>query len=695
VLLVATVRTGELYDDDTEELMAELLHGPTAVWLTPAPLTPGGVARLVRQRLGDGAERAFLAACHRTTSGNPLLLRQLLRALESDGVPPGADRVDTVTELGSRAVSSLALVRLAQLPPASAAAAHAIAVLGDGAALPAVAELLGRTEDETADAIAPLVRAEVVADRYPLGFVHPLVADAVYRDLPAGERQLRHERAARVLADARATPEQVAAHLLLVPQRGTPWVVETLRSAATTAVARGAADAARTYLSRALLEPPSAAERPGVLLELGMAEATTDGPGAVRHLREAYETDDDPARRAVTARILAGTLVFTGVTGEATAFARRAAAVLPDALADERQALVALERISAYLHGLDPRAWRVGLVPPVTGTGPGARMLAATLAWEAFMHHLDRAEAVRLARFALDGGVLLGIGAGPLWAIAGLVLHLADENADPVWEEGLAYAHKRGLVFTSHVAHLWRGYTQWCQGDLPAALTSLAIANEQSDSWGTAPNSPYARHAFTVGVLVDLGDVDAARRRFAEAVTRPGNGHGTRLLAEAQAALLIAKKRFAEALDVLDDTVHLQAVSTLSWWPSGPLRTQALTGLGRTAEALAELEGELTRARTWGAPSIIARTLRLLARVRGPGPAALAELREAEALLTPGLADLERARVQHALAAHLPPAEAESLLHRARALAERCAAAGLCRGIDADLDRLSSRAARG
>jgi len=47
-----------------------------------------GVASLVRRRLGTDATQVFIAACERTTAGNPLLLRQLLRALEADHVRP-------------------------------------------------------------------------------------------------------------------------------------------------------------------------------------------------------------------------------------------------------------------------------------------------------------------------------------------------------------------------------------------------------------------------------------------------------------------------------------------------------------------------------------------------------------------------------------------------------------------------------
>ena len=91
---------------------------------------------------------------------------------------------------------------------------------------------------------------------YPLGFVHPLVEAAVYDDLPLGERELAHDRAAHVLAATGASPEQVAAHLLAVPPRGDAGVVDLLREAAERAQARGATESATAYLRRALLEPP-------------------------------------------------------------------------------------------------------------------------------------------------------------------------------------------------------------------------------------------------------------------------------------------------------------------------------------------------------------------------------------------------------------------------------------------------------
>ena len=67
---------------------------PTAVAVRPSPLTPEATAGIVARRLGEPASPLFTAVCHRTTSGNPLLLHQLLRALEADGVHPDTAHAD-------------------------------------------------------------------------------------------------------------------------------------------------------------------------------------------------------------------------------------------------------------------------------------------------------------------------------------------------------------------------------------------------------------------------------------------------------------------------------------------------------------------------------------------------------------------------------------------------------------------------
>ena len=124
-------------------------------------------------------------------------------------------------------------------PPTARSVARSVAVLGDAAQLPHVAALSGLSEPVAAAAVATLTRSEVLCDDDPIGFVHPVVAEAVYRDLPAAERGLEHERAAALLRSRGASAEQVAAHLLLAPCRGDAATVEVLRAAARKAAHRG------------------------------------------------------------------------------------------------------------------------------------------------------------------------------------------------------------------------------------------------------------------------------------------------------------------------------------------------------------------------------------------------------------------------------------------------------------------------
>ena len=89
-------------------------------------------------------------------------------------------------DLGPRAVSRAVLVRIARLPEETVSVARAVAVLGEGTEVAAVAAMTGMEEDEAARATEALARAEILRTEPPLGFVHPLVREAVYRDISAG-----------------------------------------------------------------------------------------------------------------------------------------------------------------------------------------------------------------------------------------------------------------------------------------------------------------------------------------------------------------------------------------------------------------------------------------------------------------------------------------------------------------------------
>jgi DNA-binding CsgD family transcriptional regulator len=697
-LLAVGLRSAEHGTDPV--LIGELAEAPGALRLRPGALSAAAVAELVRARLGAEPDPAFAAACSAATLGNPLLLRQLLSSLAADGVAPGRREVRAVQEVGPRAVSRTVLVRLHRLPPPAAAVAQAVAVLGDGARLPLVAALAGLSEADVAAALAELARAEIVRPEPPLGFVHPLVRDAVYHELPAGRRELRHAEAARLLLEAGAPAEEAATQLLASPARRDPRTVEVLLEAAASARARGAADGAVAYLRRALEEPPPPERRTEVLLRLGLAETLTSGPDATEHLRAAWEALEDPRDRARVAATLARTLVFTAPAAEAVGFARRVGAELPPELADERQALRAIELYAVPLGVGGEEALGLLGQTPVTGAGPGAKMLAAASALVGALtgEHADRC--VALAQEALAGGVLIEHDPGILPTAAGWVLVLADrEEATAAWEALRAHAHARGSLFGFLGANLWQGGSLVWRGDLAEAESTLLAALDDAAAWGLLRSGGFygPALAFSGAARVLRGDLEGAHRLLDPAVGDERQASTSRLMLTSRVELLLAERRHEEALAAADELgERFGAVVNPGWAPWRSLKARALDGLGRTGEALPVVLEELRHARAFGSPGVVGRTLRVLGTLeREDG---LDRLGEAVELLERSTARLELAWALAALGGALRrarrPTEAREPLQRALELATRCGAEPLAGQARAELHAAGGRPRR-
>jgi len=694
IVLVVTLRTGEQHDND--DLLAEIVSEAGTLVVTPRPLSDSGVDELVRVRLGDDPDKAFVAACRRATGGNPLLLRQLLRALEADGIRPTAANLDTMRAIGSRAVSSLVLRRFARMPAESRAAARAVAILGDGASVPLVAALSGLPQEGVAEAIGALARAEVLRHDYPLDFVHPLVRDAVYGDIPLGTREMQHEQAARLLADSAAPAEEIAAQLLKSPPRGDERTVDVLLAAAARSVTRGAPDGATTYLRRALAEPPADALLPQLYLELGRVETLTDVPAALGHLTAAFERLTDITERAQAAVMLGRVEIFAGSRGHARQTAESVIGQLTAEQDDERQWLQSISRINTLMHALGTPE---GAVPAISGTGPGARSLAATLAWEATLAGADRARAIDLATFALTGEVLDDADRAFMGAVARNVLEVAEAAPAYQWDDALAKAYLKGSLFAVLGAQVWGGHAHWNNGDLDEALQWLRNCTEQNDLWGARQIGQTYTDAFMVQVLADRGDLAGAQALL------DTDHEYWRLVSEGQALLLTARAQVLfqrglldQALAALDRVQELsEGVENPAWRTWRTDRAVVLATAGNRAEAVEMLDSELRFAERWGSTGGHGRVLRALGTVRGKD--GVDELREAVAVLRRGPARLELAKAQAALGdllarpgAGAPPVEAVDAWRAAHQLAAECGAAGLRARIETSLDRHGLRA---
>ncbi|HET8755944.1 MAG TPA: ATP-binding protein, partial [Solirubrobacteraceae bacterium] len=141
VVLVAGVRRGEAVDGDPPP--AAVIDDPGRVLLRPRPLTAAAAARYVAATLEREPDDEFAEACHRSSAGNPLLLRELLITLKAEGITPDAANAAAVQPLGSEALANVVRLRLARLGAPAAALAAAVAVLGDGVPVALAARLAG------------------------------------------------------------------------------------------------------------------------------------------------------------------------------------------------------------------------------------------------------------------------------------------------------------------------------------------------------------------------------------------------------------------------------------------------------------------------------------------------------------------------------------------------------------------------
>jgi DNA-binding CsgD family transcriptional regulator len=706
VLLAATVRTNDPGTDPA--LLAEIAHDPVTTVIRPGPLTAQAVRDVIRSRLGAEADDAFAAACTETTGGNPLLLVQLLGALAADGVAPAAEQVPVVRQIGPRAVSRTVLLRLARLPAEAHEVARAVAVLGEHARLPAVATLAGLDDDQVAVATAALARADILRPEPPLGFVHPLVREAVYHDLPPGDRELRHARAARLLADQGAPPEQVATHLLHVPGRTDAWVVATLREAGAAAARSGAPDSAVAYLRRALDEPPPPGERAVLLSELGLAEALVDGPAAAAHLDEARALLEDPVARGTAAYVLARTHFFIGPPERMTEIIGEELPRLSPEQEDLRRSLEALEAVAAMAFGvgLDGAhstagrdrlaALRTRRADPPRGDGPGTKMLQAVMSWQWACEGGPAEACAELASTALAGGELIRIDNGLLSVSAAATLEMADrEEGLTVWDYALADAHRRGSYFLLLTVHLWRGWALLRRGELAEAEASMLESLAEAELWGSHAAVTAYHLTCLAHVLLDRGDVAGAAATLHGHPDPPPASDAFRMFVLARAEVALAENRAAEAVELVDRAIeHTRRFQNPAWWSWRSPRARALDRLGRRDEALADAREEVAAARHWGAPGVVGTALRVLGTIER-GDEGLAHLDEAVRLLEASPRRLELARALAAQGTALRqarrPTEAREPLRRALELAEVCGARPLAEQARTELYASGSR----
>ena len=702
--VLAGLRPAEAGEDPG--LLDQIVADPLATVIRPAPLSLEGTVQLLRESLSPTADDAFCAACHKETGGNPLLLRELVHAIAVEGVVPTEGNVPRLRELEARAGSRAVSLRLAWLPPEATALAKAVAVLGDDADPRQAAELAELDERAASEAVAALVRVDVLRSQRPLGFVHPLIRAAVYDSLTQLEREGGHERAAALLTAAGAEPERVASQLLRSPPAGRQESVATLREAARHASTRGASESAVAYLRRALDEPPDAAERADLLVELGSAETRISGEAAVEHLQAARELIDDPLKKAEIALLLGRQLYL--LRGE------ESDAVLTQALADLDGADPELERLlqaglitnDLFAPALQDHALQL-LEPVREGSAAetfGERVLLSLLAHYDARTGKPAAEVVPVARRALGEGVLVRDDVSGTFFIPPVtVLAMADlDEALVIFEDALAEARRRGSTLAFAAAKVFRLLVLVWRGDLLEAESEAREALALGRAWG--PTARFYGHAsaFLADALMEQGRLDDATAALATIAFRESRLDSERVLflRDSSARLRILRgdpaggaEQLLEAGRAFDDVGSVNP-AFIAWRSPAAL---ALLQLGREDEARQLAAEEVEHARNWGAPRALAGALRVAGLLEG-SERGVALLEEAVGVVESSPAKLEHAKSRTELGAALRRAnrraEAREHLRQAVELATICGATAVVERAERELLATGARPRR-
>ncbi len=272
VLLVLTSVVG--YPPHREVALLDMVGS------TPVTTTLNGLGDAAAAEILGLAPGELASACREATGGNPVLLQALRPRLL-----PGADP----HELGSSLIGQVLTTRVQEFPHAPAIL-HAAAILGEDAGFDLLARLAGVDELDALQAIDTLVRLHVLNNSDQPTLTYSFVRNSLLKDMPQTTRAVNHSRAAKLLTEAGAPPERVAAHLLEATSIRIPWAVDVLRLSARDAVFSGRPELAARHLRRALDERLTSGRRMAVLLQLAHAEFQFDPPAAAKRVREAVDT---------------------------------------------------------------------------------------------------------------------------------------------------------------------------------------------------------------------------------------------------------------------------------------------------------------------------------------------------------------------------------------------------------------------
>ncbi|MGA6225036.1 ATP-binding protein [Streptomyces umbrinus] len=672
-----------------------------------APLTSAGVARIVRDEVGEGAEDEFCDECWTATGGSPFEAVELAIRLGERRMKGTRDELSSMRDLASAVKGPGLLDRLHRLGTSTVRFAWAAAVLGTSISPELAATIAVVGSEEAAEATERLRTARILKDAPGQGggleFVHPLIATAVYRDISASLRVGLHNAAAEAVHAAGFGPTAASRHLLEVPCEGRPEAVACLREAAREYLCAGAPEAARRVLTRALQEPPLPEDRAALLHELACSTFLIEPAATVSHLRAALaEPGVDPDLRASIVYRLTQALAHLDRVAEAAAVA-----------ADEAQQ-AANPRIrlrmqadhfvwSAFRTDEPDSAARSRRLTRLTGRGLEERYILGLRAWDAMMRGEPRQTVLEYAEESLRGGLSwTAENRGfELPVSVALVFMYCDQprRAEELFTKGMAECETKGWR-GSHLAvgQTLFGYIRYRRGCLTEAEEFVREGLRTADRVEGAVPAQWFAIGILIQILLARGRTDEARQladfyHYGEVVPNAVIYPDPRTV---YAELLLAEGRHSEAehlLSAVGEWLESRSWRNPTWCP---WQLNLASAVAHTApdRAIRLAQDAVKRARDFGAASAIGQALHTEAEVTG-GPPSLDLYTEAIEHLerSPASYELARALVGHgaALSRNGRLQEAADRLYQGQEGAVHCGAEALATRARAELSAAGLR----
>ncbi|MGW7467825.1 AAA family ATPase [Streptomyces xantholiticus] len=668
------------------EAWAGLLAQPAVSVMNLGALGTDAVGSLAEQVFGRPVHPRLARDVAAVTGGNPRTVVRLLRELRRRGARPDESVAREAVELGARMAARSVRRVLARERAELRGAAAAVALLGTEP-LKYIAVLADVDRASAEEAVTALRHAGALS---PDGadVVHDSVRDALLEPLSVSQRAELHARAALLLSDAGSPAEQVARHLMELPQVGEPWMAAVLRDAAAWAEQRGAFSDAAGFLRRALEAEPDDAE---VRLRLALAVTPTDPLAASALFRAALADVTDTTARARIAIQYAMACLTVPLPASYRAELLEALEAARDTLRNDSQTDVHLrDQVAAVLllmgrrrtdtAGREPRGPATAPHQVRTGLSDPLQTAALGALHDALSGH-SRERAVREVRRVLAAAAPVQ----PLWLqiVAAATLALADETADAhaALDTVLRRTADEPTSWTRVVAMTTRSTLLRRDG---AVFDATAVAREAIDTVGESGSDAWMRKARAVlaSALVDQGEPQRAERLL-DGVSRAGTSGSAiedQLYLYARARARWAAGHPAQALRLLRECGSAQEAAGVvnpvvaPWWAEACL---ILAAMRRPADGREIAEQGAERARLWGTP----RALGLAALARGvltAGRAGVDLLAESVHHLSRSPAVAECARAEYALGRalllHGDETTARDRLRRAASLAGGCGA---------------------